>query len=344
MNSTTFRLADLAREVGGVSVGDGELALSGVRALEDAEPSHLSLLTQARYSRAASASRAGALLTTPAWAAHPLLAGKNLLLTEKPAWALARVLELFHPSRRAEPGVHPTAVIAATASVHSEAAIGPYAVVEDGAAIAAGVLVSAHCVVGRGARVGAGSVLFPHVVLYPGVELGEHVVVHAGTVLGADGFGYAWHAGVHVKVPQVGKVVVEGEVEIGALTAIDRATLGETRIGAGTKIDNLVQVGHNVRVGKASILCGQAGIAGSAQLGDGVVLGGQSGIVGHLDVPAGTQVAAKSAVLQPVTAAQVAGVPAVGIKVWRRQVSALGRLPELLRRLRTLEKKVGEEE
>jgi UDP-3-O-[3-hydroxymyristoyl] glucosamine N-acyltransferase len=185
-------------------------------------------------------------------------------------------------------------------------------------------------------------VLHPHAVLYDRTEVGAGSVVHAGVVLGSDGFGYATHGGVHHKVPQIGRVVVEENVEIGANSTIDRATLGETRIGAGTKIDNLVQVGHNVQVGRHCILCGQAGIAGSARLGDYVVLAGQAGVAGHIDLGDGAQVAAKSAALGPVPArTQVAGIPAIDMRRWKRQAVMLTRLEEMSRRLRALERKLA---
>jgi UDP-3-O-[3-hydroxymyristoyl] glucosamine N-acyltransferase len=190
--------------------------------------------------------------------------------------------------------------------------------------------------------VGEGAVLHPHAVLYDDTEVGSGCVIHAGAVLGADGFGYATQGGTPHKVLQIGRVVVEGDVEIGANTTIDRATLGETRIGAGTKIDNLVQVGHNVRVGRHCILCGQAGIAGSTQLGDGVVLAGQSGVSGHIQLGDRVQVAAKSAALASVEPGTVvAGIPAVELRTWRRQVALLSRLQEMSRRLRAIEKRLG---
>jgi UDP-3-O-[3-hydroxymyristoyl] glucosamine N-acyltransferase len=190
--------------------------------------------------------------------------------------------------------------------------------------------------------VGERAVLHPHVVLYEGTEVGAGSVVHAGVVLGSDGFGYATHGGVHHKIPQVGRVVVEEEVEIGANSAVDRATLGETRLGRGSKLDNLVQVGHNVQVGEASILCGQVGIAGSARLGKGVVLGGQAGVGNHLTVGDGTQVAAKSAVLADAApGSRLGGIPAVELGAWRRQAVLLGKLEEMARRLRALERRVG---
>jgi UDP-3-O-[3-hydroxymyristoyl] glucosamine N-acyltransferase len=186
-------------------------------------------------------------------------------------------------------------------------------------------------------------VLHPQVVLYDGVDLAAEVTVHAGSVIGADGFGYATHDGVHHKVPQVGRVVVESGVEIGANAAIDRATLGETRLGAGTKVDNLVQVGHNVQTGRACILCGQVGIAGSTRLGDGVVLGGQAGVADHLEIGDGVQVAGKSAVFESVEGGARGGIPAIDLRRWRRQTASLKRLGEMLRRLRSLERQVGKQ-
>jgi UDP-3-O-[3-hydroxymyristoyl] glucosamine N-acyltransferase len=220
--------------------------------------------------------------------------------------------------------------------------IGPYAVVGAGSRVGPRAALHAHVVLGRRCAVGEGTVLHPHVVLYDGTEVGAGSIVHAGAILGSDGFGYATWRGAHHKVPQVGRVRIEEEVEIGANTAIDRATLGETVIGAGTKIDNLVQVGHNVQVGRHCILCGQAGIAGSAQLGDGVVLAGQAGVSGHIQLGDRAQVAAKSAALASVPpGTQVAGIPAVELRKWRRQTVQVARLEEMGRRLRALERRLG---
>jgi UDP-3-O-[3-hydroxymyristoyl] glucosamine N-acyltransferase len=343
-----YRLADLALRVGGQVEGDPERAVESIQTLEAAGPRDLSFLNHARYRKQAAASGAGALLVTPALAAlaRETREGgprRDLLLVDDPALALARLLDLFHPRPVRAPGVHPTAVVEEGASVDPTAQVGPYAVIGAGSRIAAGAAVGAHAVLGRGCRVGERAVLHPHVVLYDDTEVGEASEIHAGVVLGSDGFGYATHRGVHHKVPQVGRVVVEAEVEVGANTTIDRATLGETRVGAGTKIDNLVQVGHNVRIGRASILCGQAGIAGSTQLGDGVVLAGQAGVGGHLTLGDRVQVAAKSAALSSVEPGlTVAGIPAIEMGKWRREVVLRSRLEKRLaevnRRLAALER------
>jgi UDP-3-O-[3-hydroxymyristoyl] glucosamine N-acyltransferase len=338
-----FRLAELAELVGGRVEGDPGREVEAVRPLDAAGPRDLSFLTHPRYRAQASASAAGALLVGPQ-APREQLGGarRDFLVVDDPAYALARLLAVLAPAERVPPGVHPTAVLAPGCAVDPAAHVGPYAVIGEGSRVAAGAAVHALAVVGRRCTVGEGAVIHPHAVLYDGTELGPRSVVHAGAVLGSDGFGYATHGGVHHKVPQTGRVVVEADVEIGANATIDRATLGETRIGEGTKIDNLVQVGHNVVLGRHCILCGQAGIAGSARLGDYVVLAGQAGVAGHIDLGDGAQVAAKSAALGPVPAgAQVAGIPAVDMRRWRRQTVLLSRLEGMSRRLRALERKLA---
>jgi UDP-3-O-[3-hydroxymyristoyl] glucosamine N-acyltransferase len=253
--------------------------------------------------------------------------------------ALIELLQAFHPEPPAAIGIHPTAVVAPGARIAAGASIGPYVVIGEGADIAEGAVLHPFACVGAHARIGAGAILHPHVVLYPRTVVGERVVLHAGAVVGADGFGYIARGGRHLKVPQVGCAVLENEVEVGANSAIDRAALDETRVGAGTKIDNLVQVGHNVRIGRSSILCGQAGIAGSTTLGDGVVLAGQVGVSNRITIGDGVRVAAKSAVFDDVAKGmQVAGTPAIEASRWRRQVALLRRLPELRKRLTAIER------
>jgi UDP-3-O-[3-hydroxymyristoyl] glucosamine N-acyltransferase len=341
-----YRLAELAELVEGRVEGDPERAVETIRILEEAGPGDLSFLTSSRYRAQAVASRAGALLVGKGLAAMADIAalGRDLLVVDDPGYALAVLLARIHPDSggRRPPGVHPTAILEPGCVVDPTAHVGPYVVIGEGSRIGAGATLHAFVAVGRGCAVGEGAVLHPHAVLYDGTELGAAVIVHAGVVLGADGFGYATHGGAHHKVPQLGRVVIEANVEVGANSTVDRATLGATRIGEGTKIDNLVQVGHNVQVGRHSILCGQAGIAGSARLGDGVVLAGQAGVAGHIQLGNRVQVAAKSAALASVEeGTAVAGIPAVEIRKWRRQTVLISRLEEMSRRLRALERRLG---
>lgn len=340
------RLIELAGWVGGAIDGDGELVILGLRGLAEAGPEDLSFLANPRYRALAVASRAGALLVRERVEGF---AGTQVVVGD-PYRAFAAILARLNPPAPPLPGIHATAVVGPGAEIDPSAHLGPFAVVGERSRVAAGAVVHPHVVVGRDCEVGEGSVLHPHVVLYDGTKLGRRVVVHAGTILGSDGFGYASEGGLPVKIPQVGHVEVGDDVEIGANTAVDRATLGVTSIGAHSKIDNLVQIAHNVQVGRAAILCGQAGIAGSARLGDGVVLAGQAGVVGHVELGKGVRVAAKSAVFDSVPAGtQVAGIPAEEAGAWRRQVVMLRRLVDLGRRLRRLERQaetsaVGREE
>jgi UDP-3-O-[3-hydroxymyristoyl] glucosamine N-acyltransferase len=331
-------LHELARAVAGEVRGDAARQLTGIATLAAATPEQLSFLTNPRYRAEAEGSRAGALLVGPGVE----FAERNLLVAEDPYFALAQLLELYHPVERPAAGVDARAVVGPGCDIHPSATVGALAVIGPGSVVGEGVVVASHAVVGSGCRIGARTVLHPHAVLYAGTELGADCVVHAGAVLGSDGFGYATREGVHVKVPQVGRVVVEDGVEIGANTTVDRAMLDETRLGAGSKIDNLVQVGHNVRLGKGCIVVAQAGIAGSTRLGAYVVVAGQAGVAGHLTLGDGARVAAKSAVFQDVEAGQqVAGIPAGPAASWRRQQARLRQLEEMHQRLLRLERRSG---
>jgi UDP-3-O-[3-hydroxymyristoyl] glucosamine N-acyltransferase len=330
-----FLLGELAARVGGRVAGDPQRLIHGLRSLSTAGPEHLSFFTDPTLRTEAEASAAGALLTGPSTQGLR----HDLLVTADPGLALIELLRVFHPEPAADPGVHATAVVGAGARIAPSASIAAYVVVGEGATIGDGAVLHPFVCVGAGSAIGAGAVLHPHVVLYPRTVVGERVVLHSGAVVGADGFGYIARGGRHLKVPQAGIAVLEAEVEVGANSAIDRAALDETRVGAGTKIDNLVQVGHNVRIGRSSILCGQAGIAGSATIGDGVVLAGQSGISNRVTIGDGARVGAKSGVFSDVAKGeQVAGTPAIEASRWRRQVALLRRLPEIRKRLAAIER------
>jgi UDP-3-O-[3-hydroxymyristoyl] glucosamine N-acyltransferase len=331
---TTFTLGELARRVGGQAVGDSELAVSGVRALDRAEAEHLSFYHNRRYLEAALSTRAGVLLV-----AEPRpFPGRALLVCREPYAALGEILRLFHPVLRPPAGVHDSAVVAASAVLGAGASVAPNAVIGEGAVIGERAVIGACCVVAAGAAIGDDTVLHASVVVEEGCRVGARCIVHAGVVIGSDGFGFATVAGEHRKVPQVGIAVVEDDVELGANVCIDRAVLGETRIGRGTKLDNLVQIGHNVQIGEHSLIVAQTGISGSTKLGHRVVMAGQSGAAGHLTIADGTMVAAQSAVMHDTSpGAVISGSPARPLREHQRALAGLYRLDELRRRVRALE-------
>lgn len=331
----SFTLGELAGRLGGAVVGDPSLTVRGVRPLAEAGPEHLSFYHNRRYLQAARESRAGALLV----ASPEGFVGRNLLVVKEPYAALADVLAVFHPPARPAPGVHPTAVVAPSARVAASASIGPHVVVGERAAIGEGASLGAGCFVGDDATVGEGSCLHPHVVIEPRCRVGARCILHAGVVVGADGFGFATVGGEHRKVPQVGIVVVEDDVELGANVCVDRATLGETRIGRGSKVDNLVQIAHNVRVGEGCLLVAQSGVSGSTELGRHVVMAGQSGAVGHIRLAERTVVTAKTGVTEDTEpGSTVSGFPSRPHREWLKAMAHLYQIDELKRRIAELER------
>lgn len=332
-----YRLGELAEVLGCRLEGDPEARIEGVVTLDQAGPEHLSFLTNARYREQALESGAGAILVSEDLA----IEGRNLLRAKNPYVVLARVLELFHPHGKQESGVHPTATVEADASVHPSAWVGPGSVIGSGVVLEEGVQVHPLTVVGKRSRIGRETILYPRVVVYPDTQVGARCIVHSGAVLGSDGFGFATQGTRHVKVPQVGRLVVEDDVEIGANTTLDRATLGETRVGEGTKIDNLVQVAHGVKVGRSCFLVSQCGIAGSTRLGDFVVLAGQVGVAGHLEIGDGVQVAGASAVFRSIPEGKAGGYPAIEVGQWHRQTVLLSRLGEMQQRIAELESQLA---
>ena len=335
---TAYTLEELAARVGGRVVGDSRRRVSGIGTLEDAGPEELSFYHNRRYLEAARTSRAGALLVADAAPFEE----RDCLVCAEPYTALADLLALFHPEPRVTAGVHPTAVVAASASLGEGVSVGPHAVVGEACEVGAGTVLGPGCVLGDGAVVGEGTVLHPHVVVERGCRVGSRCILHAGVVLGSDGFGFATSGGVHRKVPQTGIVIVEDDVELGANVCIDRATFGATRIGRGTKVDNLVQIAHNVQVGEHSLLVAQSGISGSTRLGHHVVMAGQSGAVGHLTLGDGTVVTAKTGVTEDTPAgAMVSGFPSRPHREWLKAQANVYQIEALRRRIKELEEIVA---
>lgn len=327
--------SDLAAACGGRLVGDGATAIEGVRSLEKAGPRDLAFVADAKAEKAAAAAAAGVLL---ARSAEPF-PGRTVIEVPDPSAALAAVLGHFFPRRAARPGIHATAIIEPGARIADGAEVGPYAVVGEGSEVSDEAILAAHVVVGRRCRVGRGAWLHPHVVLYDDVTVGPRTEVHSGAVLGADGFGYAAGPAGLRKVPQVGGVVIGADAEVGANTCIDRATLEATTIGDGSKIDDLVMVGHNCDVGNHVVLCGQVGIAGSTTVGDQAVLAGQVGVAGHVKVGRGVKAGGQTGITSDVPdGASIFGTPGLPHREAFRVNAELKRLPETARLVRGLAK------
>ena len=329
-------LLALAERIGARLEGNGETRVRGIAAIETAGPGEVTFLANPRYNRYARESRAAAII-----AREPVPGAKAaFLLAENPYHAFAGAVEVFHPPERPDPGVSERAYVHPAASLGSGVAVAPFAVVEEGARVGDRSVLFPGVYLGKRSSVGEDSILYPNVAVYHDVRIGSRVILHAGCVVGSDGFGFAPSPKGYRKIPQVGTVEIEDDVEIGANTAIDRATLGVTRIGRGTKLDNLIQVAHNVTIGQDTVIAAQTGISGSAAVGSRAMIGGQVGIAGHLSIDDGILLGAKSGVPDSLTAKESkawSGIPAMPHGTWLRMVTLLPKLPELFRRVRRLE-------
>jgi len=333
-------LEAVARAIDGTVVGDGSVEITGVAGIREAREGELTFLANPRYEPYLELTQASAVIVSE----NHRNIGKPLIQNPNPYLAFLKAVRLFaREVDRPCAGVHPTAVVAEGAIVAQDASIGPHAVIEPGAVIGARAIVHAGCYVGARARLGEDALLYPNVTVREECELGDRVIVHSGTVVGSDGFGFVRDGDVYRKLPQVGNVVVGEDVEIGANVTIDRATTGTTRIGAGSKIDNLVQIAHNVQIGRNCIIVAQVGISGSTALGDDVVLAGQVGVVGHIEIGDGASVGAKAGVSKSVKAGErMFGCPAMPLRQAKRIEASIRNLPELIQTVRRLKRRVDE--
>jgi len=334
-----FTAAQIAEQVQGKVIGDASIEISGFSSADHARPGDLTFADKATYFAAAEQSEASAILIGGSFSS----ASKVLIQVDDARVAMAKVLPLFFPWEAEPIGIHPDSVIAESANIDATAHIGPHCVVGEN------VVIGPRCVLYGGNHVrkdcilGEDVTLHPNAVLYPTTRIGNRVTIHAGTVIGSDGYGYVFDQGRHLKVLQLGQVIIEDDVEIGANTAIDRGALGPTVIGQGTKIDNLVHVAHNVHFGRHNLIMGQCGFAGSTKLEDYCVIASQSGVAGHLTLGPQATVGAKSGVMRDIPPkSTVLGIPALPDKQFKRQVIALQQLPELLKRVRLLENELAE--
>ena len=332
-----MKLSDIAAALGArLENGSPLTEISGVSGIETAGPGQITFISNPKYAAAARTTKAAAVIVAEDFPAI----SAAILRSKNPYLDFARTLEMFHPVKRYAPAIHPTAVVAASATIGAGAHVGPYVVIGEDVEIGANAVLLAHVVIYPGVKIGENFLAHSHAVVREHCRVGNNVVLQNGVVLGGDGFGFAkdtmgrWH-----KIPQPQPVVIEDDVEIQANSCIDRASVGETRIGRGTKIDNLVQVGHGSRIGEDSLLASQVGLAGSTEIGNKVILTGQVGVVGHCKVGDGAIVTPQSGVAGDVEAgAIVSGAPAVEHRLWLKYSAALNRLPELVKLLRKKER------
>ncbi len=333
-----MKLGELAGMLGCRLIGDPEREINGVAGVEQAGPSELTFLANPKYAAKSRQTRAGAILVSESFGAPP----PDQLISSNPYLDFARALALFYQAPLPAPGIHPTAVIAASARIGPNASIGAYAVVGEDAVIGANCVLHPHVVVYEGVVIGDDFLAHSHTSVREFCRIGNRVTLGNGVVVGGDGFGFAKNAeGRHIKIPQSGPACLGDDVEIQSLSSVDRATVGETRVGRGTKIDSLVQIGHACSVGEDNIICAQTGLAGSSVTGNNVLLAGQVGVSGHLTIHDNAVVYAQSGIGGDVPAgAVVSGSPAFEAREWLRAITAFPKLPELLKTMRQLERRL----
>ena len=335
-------VSELAALVGGqlVSGADGSAKISGVSTLAEALPGEVAFFGNPKYLPKLRVSKATAVLVPIAFAEE---VPASCIRCENPTLAFSKVIEKFAPPPiRFEPGIHPTAIIGAGVRLGANVSVQPYAVIEEGTSVGEGTFIGAHSYIGHGTEIGAGCHIHPRVSIGFCSRIGSRVILHSGVVIAGDGFGFEFHDGRHVKIPQIGIVRIDDDVEIGANSTVDRARFGLTWIGEGTKIDNLVQIGHNVVIGKHCILCAFVGVSGSTKIGNYVILAGQVGTVGHVEIADGVTVGAQSGVSKTLPDKQMyIGSPAIPAREWKEQLAQVHSLHKLRARVAHLEKLLG---
>ena len=330
-------LAQIAKLVNGELVGDPRQVITGLSGVKEARPGDLTFIANPKYISSLKTTKASAIITPR----HVDIPGKSVIRTDNPSLAFARVASFLADTACRPKGIHKTAIIAGDAVIGKNVAVGPYTVIEGGAVIGDNTLIFSGCYVGHRAVLGKDCLIYPHVTLREWITIGDRVIIHSGTVIGADGFGYVWANGKHEKIPQIGTVIIEDDVEIGANTAIDRARFDKTVIGEGSKIDNLVQIAHNVVMGKHCIIISQVGISGSVVIEDGAVLAGQVGVHGHLTIGKGVMATSRAVVTKSIPAGEkISGSPARPYMAEQRFQAALRRVPLYIKTILDLKKRV----
>jgi len=335
-----MKLGEIAGFVGGRIVGNPDIDITGVSGIKDARQGYITLLADKKNVKEIRSTNASAVI------AGEKIEGvtASILIVDNPRLAFAKILDIFYKKPFMPLGISKEAVIGSGSNFGDDISIHPFAYIHNNVSIGSRAIIFPYVYIGSNVSIGDDSIIYPNVTIRENVKIGKKVIIHSGTVIGSDGFGYVQDKGRHHKIPQVGGVIIEDNVEIGANVTIDRATTGSTLIGNGTKIDNLVQIAHNVRIGRNCIIVAQVAIGGSVETGDGVVLGGQAGVRDHVKIGRGVMVGAQSGIGNDIPDGQVfSGSPAIPHKTWLRSQSIYSKLPDYIKRLHELERKVKKE-
>ncbi len=332
-----FTLQEIADQIKGEVIGNPSFRIKGISPLETAQEGHLSFLSNPKYKKKAETTRASAIIVS----IEARIKGKHLIVVQNPLLALARALEMFHPEEYIPTGISPDARIGKDCELGKNLSIFPFVTIGNHCKIGKGTRLFPGVSIGNNCTLGEETIIYSNVSIYQKSTIGSRVIIHSGTTVGSDGYGFATDQGRHYKIPQLGRVTIGDDVEIGSNCSIDRGTMDDTVIGNGTKIDNLVQIAHNVIIGEHSLIVAQVGISGSSKLGKGVIFAGQSGAAGHLSIGDHAVIAAKSAVFQDVPSKTfVAGNPAIHHMQWKKAQITFKQLPEIREELLKLKKKV----
>ncbi|MCS7163675.1 MAG: UDP-3-O-(3-hydroxymyristoyl)glucosamine N-acyltransferase [Thermodesulfovibrio sp.] len=332
-----MKLSEIANLFNAKVEGEEDVEISGVKGLEDAQEGDITYIASSKYAEVAKKSKASAFIVREKLS----YLNRPQLICENPQFVFAKLLEIFYIKPHPYQGVSENSIIASTAQIGKNVTVYPFVYIDENVTIGDNTVIYPFTFIGKETSIGSDCLIYPNVTIRERVKIGNRVIIHAGTQIGCDGFGYIFHEGKHYKIPQVGGVIIEDDVEIGACVTIDRATTGNTIIGKGTKIDNLVQIAHNVKIGQNVIIVAQVGIAGSSKVGDGCILAGQVGISDHVEIEAGTIITAQSGVMPgKVQKGIFSGTPIMPHREWLKANAIFQKLPELYKRVKELEEKI----
>lgn len=331
-----MKLKEFSKIVNGIILGDPEIEITGVSGINDAQKGDITFVSSSKFLKYLQGSNASCVIVKDP------VEGIDIaqLKVPNPYYAFAKAIEHFHPVPSFEPGISNLAVVSDSATIGRNVSVYPFAYISDNVFVGDDTVILPGVFIGENTRIGSQCIIYPNVVIRENIQMGNRVIIHSGTVVGSDGYGYTFEKGVHYKIPQVGGVIIEDNVEIGSNVSVDRATLGNTIIGKGTKIDNLAQIAHNVRIGEGSLIVAQVAIGGSSEIGNFVTIGGQAAIADHTKVESGTMIVGQSGVFGDVKKGVYSGTLAIPHKDWLRSQALFVKLPEINRKIRELEERL----